>query len=217
MATFRSPAGTRWFPARVLSGPVTPRTYDASFVGRGRARARRNASEALRRVGVPGGEQVADRFRPGLAGGGAVEEDDVPGPTPCTRCGAPLAETDGPRGCALCGQFHEAGSTGRRPTFGAGGASSGGVPPRATPVAPARSTRTSGCDATIFALLAGEDRLGDTGEGAVTGVSSIRTDSPTSLSVRIDTVRDGLALVDAGGVLQVVDLATGEVGVAWGR
>jgi hypothetical protein len=48
-------------------------------------------------------------------------------------------------------------------------------------------------------------------------VAPIRTDSPTSVSARIDTVRDGMALVDADGILQVVDLSTGEVGAAWGR
>jgi hypothetical protein len=37
------------------------------------------------------------------------------------------------------------------------------------------------------------------------------------VSVRIDTVRDGRAVVDADGVLQVVDVTTGEVGASWGR
>lgn len=57
----------------------------------------------------------------------------------------------------------------------------------------------------------------DTGEGGVVGVAPVRAENPDSVSARIDTVRDGKALVDADGVLQVVDLATGEVGAAWGR
>jgi outer membrane protein assembly factor BamB len=57
----------------------------------------------------------------------------------------------------------------------------------------------------------------DTGAGEIVGVAPVRTDSPTSVSARIDTVRDGLALVDAGGVFHVVDLSTGEVAAAWGR
>lgn len=56
-----------------------------------------------------------------------------------------------------------------------------------------------------------------TGEVEIAGVAPVRTDSPTSSSARIDTVRDGQAVVDADGRLQVVDLTTGEVGAAWGR
>ena len=55
------------------------------------------------------------------------------------------------------------------------------------------------------------------GEGDIVGVAPIRTDAPTSVGARIDTVRDGRALIDVDGVLQVLDLATGEVGAAWGR
>ena len=57
----------------------------------------------------------------------------------------------------------------------------------------------------------------DTGEGEIAGVAPVRTDAPSSVGARIDVVRDGMALVDADGVLQVLDLATGEVGAAWGR
>ncbi len=55
------------------------------------------------------------------------------------------------------------------------------------------------------------------GEGEIVGVAPIRTDSPTSVGARIDTVRDDKALVDVDGVLHVLDLATGEVGTTWGR
>lgn len=90
-------------------------------------------------------------------------------------------------------------------------------------------------DSTLFAVLpAGEDlrllTIGppgprfavsevdlDSGEGGIVGVAPLRTDSPTSVGARIDTVRDGRALIDVDGVLQVLDLATGEVGAAWGR
>jgi len=154
---------------------------------------------------VHGRERVGGRFRPGLAGGGAVEEYDVPGPTPCTRCGAPLPETDGPRVCALCGQFHDASATGPRPTFGAGA-----VPPLDDQL----RLLTVGPPGPRFEV---RELDADTGEGEIAGVAPVRTDSPTSVSARIETVPDGLALVDADGILQVIDLATGEVGAAWGR
>jgi outer membrane protein assembly factor BamB len=101
-------------------------------------------------------------------------------------------------------------------------------------VGPESSTQ-SVYDGTIFTVLAVDDQLRlltigppgprfelqeldpDTGEGEIAGVAPVRTDSPTSVGARIDVVRDGQALVDADGVLQVLDLATGEVGVAWGR
>ena len=90
-------------------------------------------------------------------------------------------------------------------------------------------------DSTLFAVLpAGDDlrllTIGppgprfavaevdpDSGEGGIVGVAPLRTDNPTSVGARIDTVRDGRALIDVDGVLQVLDLATGEVGAAWGR
>lgn len=90
-------------------------------------------------------------------------------------------------------------------------------------------------DATLFAVLPVGDGLRlltvgppgprfevaevdlGTGEGDVAGVAPVRTDSPTSSSARIDTVRDGHALVDVDGVLHVLDLRTGAVVAAWGR
>ncbi|HEX7131951.1 MAG TPA: PQQ-binding-like beta-propeller repeat protein [Iamia sp.] len=108
--------------------------------------------------------------------------------------------------------------------------------PEQTPaVVGAESSAESVYDGAIFAVLPVSEELRlltigppgprfevgaidpETGDGEIVGVAPVRTDSPTSVSARIDTVRDGLALVDAGGVLQVVDLSTGEVDAAWGR
>ena len=101
-------------------------------------------------------------------------------------------------------------------------------------VGPDSATR-SVYDGSIFAVLAVDDQhrlltIGppgprfevqeldpDTGEGEIAGVAPVRTDTPTSVGARIDTLRDGRALIDVDGVLQVLDLATGEVGAAWGR
>ncbi len=55
------------------------------------------------------------------------------------------------------------------------------------------------------------------GEAETVGVAPLRAENPDSVSARIDTLRDGHAVVDADGVIQVVDLGTGAVGAAWGR
>jgi outer membrane protein assembly factor BamB len=56
-----------------------------------------------------------------------------------------------------------------------------------------------------------------TGEGEVVGVAPVRTDSPMSVGVRLDTIRGDDVLVDADGVFHVIDLTTGAITVAWGR
>ncbi|HEU5149985.1 MAG TPA: PQQ-binding-like beta-propeller repeat protein [Iamia sp.] len=57
----------------------------------------------------------------------------------------------------------------------------------------------------------------DAGEGEEVGTTAIGTDRPDLVRARVDTVRDGRAVVEAGDALHVVDLATGTVDVTWGR
>jgi hypothetical protein len=108
-------------------------------------------------------------------------------------------------------------------------------PDHAPAIVGPQSTSAYVYDSTLFALLPVGDELRlltvgppgprfevsevdpASGEGEVVGVAPLRTDTPTSAGARIDTVRDGLALVDVDGVLHVLDLATGAVGTTWGR
>jgi len=99
----------------------------------------------------------------------------------------------------------------------------------------ARSTTAYVSDSTLFALLTVGDGLRlltigppgprfevsevdpASGEGEIVGVAPVRGDSSPSPGARIDTVRDGRAVIEVDGVLHVLDLGTGAVGTTWGR